>query len=97
MGGNKGPYLAFNKVLAKSTKDHPIVVGDYNQWLVSKPEKKEAMDVKVIATKIKDKVDELSSSTNSAAKRINELKTSVASAEKEADTAIIKLGSLTNK
>ena len=97
MGGNKGPYLAFNKVLAKSTKDHPIVVGAYNQWLVSKSEKKEAMDVKVIATKIKDKVDELSSSTNSAANIINELKTSVASKKKDMETTIRKLGPLANK
>ena len=97
MGGNKGPYLAFNKVLAKSTKDHPIFVGAYNQWLVSKSGKKEAMDVKVIATKIKDKVDELSSSTNSSAKRINELKTSVASVKKASNTAISKLDPLANK
>ena len=46
---------------------------------------------------LKYKVYEISSSTASDAKIINELKTSVASAEKEADTAIIKLGSLTNK
>ena len=46
---------------------------------------------------IKDKVDEISSSTNSTFKIINELKISVASTKKSANTAIIKLGSLAKK
>ena len=50
-----------------------------------------------MANKIKDKVDELSSSTNFPANSINELKNFVDSANKSADTTIRKIGSLTNK
>ena len=55
------------------------------------------MDAKIMTAKLKEKVDELSSSSASASKSINELKTSVASAKKAADTAISKLGYLANK
>ena len=50
-----------------------------------------------MTAKLKEKVDELSSSSASASKSINELKISVASAKKEADTAIRKLGYLSKK
>ena len=52
------------------------------------------MDARVVATKLKDKVDELSSLTTSVSKSINDLKTSIASVKKAADTAIKKLGYL---
>ena len=55
------------------------------------------MDAKIMTAKLKEKVDELSSSSASASKSINELKISVASAKKEADTAIRKLGYLSKK
>ena len=80
--------------MAKSIKDHPIVVGYYDRWIVSNSGRKEAMDAKVMATKLKYDVDDISSPTTSAAKSINELNTSVASVKKAADTAISKVGSL---
>ena len=49
------------------------------------------MYVKIMAAKLKYKLGELSSSSNFSSKRINELKISVASENKAADTAIIKL------
>ena len=55
------------------------------------------MDTKIIDTKLKDKVDELSSSTASSAKSITELKTCIDSAKNTADNAIRKLFSLANK
>ena len=90
-------HLVAKKMLAKSIKDHPIVVGSYTQWIVSNYGIKEAIYANIMATKLEYKVDELSSSTNYVAKSINELKTSVASAKKAADTAISKLGYLANK
>ena len=87
-------HLSANKMMAKSIKDHPIVVGDYDRWIVSNSGRKEAMDAKVMATKLKYDVDDISSPTTSAAKSINELNTSVASVKKAADTAISKVGSL---
>ena len=84
-------------MLEKSIRDHPIVVEAYAKWLVSNSGRKEDMEAKVMATKLKEKVDEISSSTTSAAKSINELKTSVVSVKKSAETAISKLVSLANK
>ena len=49
-------------MLEKSIKDHPIVVGYYARWIVSKSGRKEAMDAKIMATNLKDKVNELPSS-----------------------------------
>ena len=78
-------------MLEKSIKDHPIVVGDYSQWILSNSRRKEATDANIMATKLIYKVDKLSSLSVSSSKRINELKISVAYANKSADTAIIKL------
>ena len=58
---------------------------------------KESMAAKVMDTKLKYKVNGISSSTTSANKNINSFKTSVASAKKAADTAIIKLVYLAKK
>ena len=55
------------------------------------------MDAKVMATKLKEKMDEISSSSTSASKSTNELKTYVASVKKAADTAISKFVSLAKK
>ena len=84
-------------MLEESIKDHPIVVGDFSQWLVINSGRKEATDAKIVATKLKDKADELSSSTNFDAKSINKLKNSIAYENKSSKTTIRKLGSLANK
>ena len=84
-------------MLKKSIKDHPIVVGKFYQWIVSNYWRKEAIEANIMANKIKDKVDELSSSTTFTANSINELKNFVDSVNKSADTTIRKIGSLTNK
>ena len=78
-------------MLRKSIKDHPIVVGDYAQWLVSNYGRKEDIYDKIMDTKLKDKVDGLYYATTSASKRIDELNTSVAYANKIFDTDISKL------
>ena len=78
-------------MLENPIKDNPIIVGSYSRWLVSNSGRKETMYVKIMAAKLKYKADELSSSSNSSSKRINELKISVAYANKSADSAIIKL------
>ena len=90
-------HLSADNILEKSIKDHTIVVGAYNQWIISNSRRKESMDTNVMATKLKYKVDDLYSSATSSAKSINELKTSVASEKKAADTFIRKLGSLAKK
>ena len=87
-------YLAADKMLAKSIKDHPIVVGAYAQWLVSNSGIKEAVDYKIMDNNLKYKSDELFSSSAASSNSINELNIYVASTKKSADTAIRKLGSL---
>ena len=52
-------------------RHRPIVVGAYAQWPVSNSVRKEAMDAKVMATNLKDKVDEIYFLATSAAKSIN--------------------------
>ena len=83
-------------MLEKFTKDHPIVVVGYYQWLVSNYGINESMNANVMVTKPRDKLDELSSSTASAVKIINELKNSFASEKKATDTPTIKLSTLVN-
>ena len=90
-------HLAADKMLEKSIKDHPIFVGAYARWLVSNSGRKEAMDANIMATKLIYKVEKISSLSVSSSKRINELKISVASTKKAADTAINKLGSFSKK
>ena len=63
-------HIAANKMLEKSIKDHPIVVGDYSQWLVSNSGRKEAMDTNIMYTKLKYNLYEISYSTTSDAKSI---------------------------
>ena len=50
--------------------------------------RKEAMDAKVMSTKLKEKVYDFSSLTTPANTSINKLKTSVNSAKKSVDTTI---------
>ena len=90
-------HLSTNMMLEKHIKDHPIVVGDYAQWLVSNSIRKESMETKVMSIKLKEKVDAISSSTTFSAKSINELNTYVASEKKAAGTTVSKLGSLAKR
>ena len=89
--------LATDKMLAKSMKDHPIVAGSFAQWLVRNFGIKEAMYAKVIAYKLKYKVDDIPPSATCSDKTMNELNTSAAYENKASDTAIRKLGSLAKK
>ena len=84
-------------MLEKSIKDHLIVIGAYAQWIEIKYGRKEAMNTKVMDTKLKYKVDEISSSATSASNGINELQTYVASKKKSDNTNLSKLGSLAKK
>ena len=62
MEGDQGQSsLANENMLEKSIKDHPIVVGAYAQWFVSKSGRKESMYSQIMDTKLKDKVDKISS------------------------------------
>ena len=54
------------------------------------------MYAKIIASKLKDKVDEISSSSASSSKSINELKISIDSVKKASNTAIKRISSLSN-
>ena len=47
-------HLAANKILEKSIKNYPVVVGSYSQWIVSNSGRKSAMDANIMATKLKD-------------------------------------------
>ena len=96
MGVIKG-HLAADKMLTKTIKDCLIFFGSYAQWLVINSGRKWAIYAKIMATKLKWKVDEISSLSDSSTKSINEFKISVASVKKSADTAISKLGSLSKK
>ena len=90
-------HIAADEMLEKFIKDHPILVGAYAQWLVSNSRRKESTDAKIMAAKLKDKVDKLSSSSVSSYKSINELKIYVAFAKKSANTIISKLWSFSKK
>ena len=90
-------HIATDKMLGKYITDHPIVIENYSQWLVINCRIQEAMEAKVRATKINDKVGNIFSSTASSAKRINEFKTSIAFPKEASNTSIKKLGSLVKK
>ena len=96
LGGDKDSYSRQQDV-GKSIKDHPIVVGASAQWLVSNSGRKEAIYANIMDTKLKDKVDELSSLSASSSNSNNELNISVAYSKKSVDTAISKLGSFSKK
>ena len=59
-------HLTADKILEKFIKDHPVVVGAYAQWLVSKSVRKESIDANIMANKLKEKLDELTSSYSSS-------------------------------
>ena len=77
--------------MQKKIKDHPIVVGDYIQWLVSNSGRKEALEEKILAGMVKDRVDEISATLSSTTKRIIDHRTTVAAAKKAADQEEIKV------
>ena len=58
-------------MLEKFIKDHPIVFGDYVQWIFSDSGRKEYMDANIMDTNLKYKVDDIYSSSTSDAKIIN--------------------------
>ena len=86
-----------DKILEKYIKNHPIVVGAYTKGIVSNSVRKEVMDTKIMANNIKDKVDDISSSSASYYKSINELNISDNSAKKAINTATRHLSSLAKK
>ena len=59
-------HIAADEMLEKFIKDHPILVGAYAQWLVSKSVRKESIDANIMANKLKEKLDELTSSYSSS-------------------------------
>ena len=85
-------HLATNNIFVKSTKDNPIVVGSYTQWLVSNSGRKEGMDANIMPFKLKYKVYKISSLSVSSYKIINESKIYVASAERSDNTDTSKIG-----
>ena len=58
-------YIYEEKILLKTIKDHPILVGAYTQWLVSNSDRKEAFDAKKLAVKLKYHVNVLSAASYS--------------------------------
>ena len=70
------------------------MVGAYNQLLVGNSGRKEALEVKTLASKLKDCFDELSETLSSTTKSIRRLKKTVAVAKKAADQATSKVGAL---
>ena len=90
-------HLAANNMLTKSNNYHPIVVLAYNQWLVINSGRKESMYANIMAIKLKEKLGDIFSLSASSSKIINEFNISVASSKKAANTAIIKLGSISKK
>ena len=70
------------------------MVGAYAQWLVSNSGINEAPEAKILAGKVKDRVEELSGTSSSTTKSISELKTMVAAAKKAEDQATSKVSAL---
>ena len=87
-------HLAELKILSKSIKYPHIVVGAYSWCLVGNSGRKEALETKILAVKVKDRIDELSSTLSSTTKSISKLGTMVAAENKAADQAASKVSSL---
>ena len=81
-------------MLSKTIKGHPIVVGAYDQWLVSNSGKNEALEAKILEGNVYERVDELSATSSSATKSISELRTTVAAAKKASDQAKSRVSAL---
>ena len=87
-------HLAEKNMPFKNIKYHPIVVGAYAQWLVSNSSRKEALEAKILAGKLKDSVDEISTKSSSTTNSIRKIKTTVAAAKKVANQAASKISAL---
>ena len=87
-------HLAEENMLSKTIKNHSIVVGVHDQCFVSNSSKKEALKAKILAGKVKDRVDELSDTLSSTTKSGSKLKTTVASSKKAVDQAASKVSAL---
>ena len=70
-------HIAEEKMLSKTIKDPLILEGAYSQWLVINSGIKEALEAKILAGKVKDRVYELSATSSSATKSISKLRTTV--------------------
>ena len=70
------------------------MLGAYAQWFVSNSFRKEALESKKLAVKLKDRVDKLSATPSYTPQRISKLNTPVAVAEKAADQAARKVRAL---
>ena len=68
--------------------------GAYSQWLVINSGIKEALEAKILAGKVKDRVYELSATSSSATKSISKIRTTVEAAKNSADQAAIKVSDL---
>ena len=69
-------------------------MGAYAQWLVSNSERNEAIEAKILAGKVNDRVDDLSSTSSSTIKSISEIRTTVAASKKVANQASSKVSAL---
>ena len=87
-------HIDENKMLSKTIKYHPIVVGAYAKWLVSNSSRKEAIYAKTLAVKLKEHIDELSAASYSTTKRISDLKTRVVATKKAIDQTASKVSTL---
>ena len=61
-------------MLSKTIKNHPIVVGDYDQWLVSNSGSKEDLKAKTLTGNLKDYVGDPSATlslTTKSTRKIN--------------------------
>ena len=66
--------LSEENMLSKSIKNHPIVVGEYDQWLVSNSGSKEDLKAKTLTGNLKDYVGDpsaTSSFTTKSTRKIN--------------------------
>ena len=85
------------KILSKTIKDNPIVMGVYAQWLISNSVRKKALYAKKLARKLKDCVENLSVALSSTSKSISKPKTTIAAAKKAEDQATSKVGALNKR
>ena len=69
-------------------------MGAYAKWLGSNSDIKEALKAKILAGKLKDSVDEISTKSSSTTNSIRKIKTAVAAAKKVANQAASKISAL---
>ena len=87
-------HIDEEKIISKTIKDQPILVGAYAKWFVSNSGRKEALEAKKMVVKLKYLVDKLSDTSSSAINIISELKTAVATATNAVEQTTRKFISL---